>query len=151
MKIWVDADAMPRAVKEVLYRAAQKRRVPITFVANRFLSLPSSPYLQMIQVGQGADVADDRIVELSASGDLVISADIPLAARVVEKGATVLQPHGRVLDSENVGEALSFRDFGDILRNSGIETGGPPPFSASDKGKFSNALDRWITRNSPTS
>ena len=147
MQIWVDADAMPKAVKEVLYRAAQKRRVVITFVANRFLNLPTSPFLQMVQVSQGADVADNRIVEECQRGDLVISADVPLAARVVEKGAIVLQPHGRTLDAENVGEALSFRDFGDVLRNAGIETGGPPPFSASDKGKFSNALDRWITRN----
>lgn len=146
MRIWVDADAMPKAVKEVLYRAAQKRRVSVIFVANRYLNLPSSPFLQMIQVRHGADVADDRIVEECGEGDLVISADVPLAARVVEKGAIVLQPHGRTLDAENVGEALSFRDFGDVLRNAGIETGGPPPFSAADKGKFSNALDRWITR-----
>jgi uncharacterized protein len=148
MTIWVDADAMPRAVKEVLYRAAQKRTIDTVFVANAYLTIPQSAYLRTVRVSHGADVADDYIAEHCQTGDLVVSADVPLAARVVEKGATVLQPHGRELTEENVSEVLSFRDFGDALRNAGIETGGPPPFSNAQKGKFSNALDRWITRNS---
>ena len=147
MTIWVDADAMPRAVKEVLYRAGQKRRIQVVFVANAWLTIPQSEFLRSVRVSHGADVADDYIAEHCEQGDLVISADVPLAARVVEKGATVLQPHGRELTEENVSEVLSFRDFGDALRNAGIETGGPPPFSNAQKGKFSNALDRWITRN----
>ena len=147
MTIWVDADAMPRAVKEVLYRAGQKRRIEVVFVANAWLTIPQSEFLRSVRVSHGADVADDYIAEHCEQGDLVISADVPLAARVVEKGATVLQPHGRELTEENVSEVLSFRDFGDALRNAGIETGGPPPFSNAQKGKFSNALDRWITRN----
>ena len=147
MTIWVDADAMPKAVKEVLYRAGQKRRIEVVFVANAWLTIPQSEFLRSVRVSHGADVADDYIAEHCEQGDLVISADVPLAARVVEKGATVLQPHGRELTEENVSEVLSFRDFGDALRNAGIETGGPPPFSNAQKGKFSNALDRWITRN----
>ena len=147
MTIWVDADAMPKAVKEVLYRAGQKRRIEVVFVANAWLTIPRSEFLRSVRVSHGADVADDYIAEHCEQGDLVISADVPLAARVVEKGATVLQPHGRELTEENVSEVLSFRDFGDALRNAGIETGGPPPFSNAQKGKFSNALDRWITRN----
>ena len=147
MTSWVDADAMPKAVKEVLYRAGQKRRIEVVFVANAWLTIPQSEFLRSVRVSHGADVADDYIAEHCEQGDLVISADVPLAARVVEKGATVLQPHGRELTEENVSEVLSFRDFGDALRNAGIETGGPPPFSNAQKGKFSNALDRWITRN----
>ncbi len=147
MTIWVDADAMPRAVKEVLYKAAQKRNVDTVFVANAYLTIPQSVHLRTVRVAHGPDVADDYIAEHCEKGDLVISADVPLAARVVEKGATVIQPHGREVNEENAGEILSFRDFGDALRNAGIETGGPPPFSNAQKGKFSNALDRWITRN----
>jgi len=147
MTIWVDADAMPRAVKEVLYKAAQRRRVEVVLVANAYLNIPQNPRLRAVRVAAGADVADDHIVESCAAGDLVISADVPLAARVVAKGAQVLQPHGRVLDEENVDEVLSIRNFKDELRSTGVETGGPPPFGAQHKAKFSNALDRWLTRN----
>lgn len=147
MKIWVDADAAPRAVKDVLIRASQKRKVSIVFVANRNLSVPVSSRLQMVAVEAGADVADDYIAENCSDGDLVVSADVPLAARVVERGGTVIQPRGRVLDHDNIDEALSIRNFGDSLRSSGIETGGPPPFKPEDKQKFSNALDRWLTIN----
>ena len=147
MTIWVDADATPREVKSILIRASQKRKVLIVFVANRRLNLPSTSTIRMIVVADGPDEADHYIAENCANGDLVISADVPLAARVVEAGGTVLQPRGRVLDSENVEEALSVRDFGDSLRSSGVETGGPPPFRTADKGKFSNALDRWLTLN----
>jgi uncharacterized protein YaiI (UPF0178 family) len=147
MKIWVDADAAPRAVKDVLIRASQKRKVSIVFVANRNLSVPVSSRLQMVAVEAGADVADDYIAENCSDSDLVVSADVPLAARVVERGGTVIQPRGRVLDHDNIDEALSIRNFGDSLRSSGIETGGPPPFKPEDKQKFSNALDRWLTIN----
>ena len=145
MTIWVDADAAPREVKEILIRASQKRQVTVVFVANRVLNLPRTERLQMIKVEQGPDVADDYIADHCERDDLVISADVPLAARVVEKGGTILQPRGRVLDAENVEEALSVRDFGESLRATGIETGGPPPFKPIHKQKFSNALDRWLT------
>ena len=147
MTIWVDADAMPKAVKEVLYRAAQKRNVEVVLVANSYLQVPFSPKIRAIQVGSGADVADDYIVSQCAKADLVISADIPLAARVIELGAVGLQPHGRLLDASNVDEILSMRNFKDELRSSGIETGGPPPYGQAQKAKFSNGLDRWLTRN----
>jgi uncharacterized protein YaiI (UPF0178 family) len=147
MTIWVDADAMPRAVKEVLYRAAQRRKTNIVLVANAYLQVPTDPHIRTVRVASGADVADDHIAEQCEKGDLVITADIPLAARVVEKGAQVIQPHGRVLDEENVGEVLSMRNFADELRSTGVDTGGPPPYSNAQKGKFSNALDRWLTRS----
>ena len=146
MTIWVDADAAPREVKEILIRASQKRQVTVVFVANRVLNLPRIDRLQMVKVADGPDVADDYIAEHCRANDLVISADVPLAARVVGKGAMILQPRGRVLDAENVEEALSVRDFGESLRSTGIETGGPPPFKAIHKQKFSNGLDRWLTR-----
>ncbi len=145
MTIWVDADAAPREVKEILIRASQKRQVTVVFVANRVLNLPKTPCIQMVKVEQGPDEADNYIADHCQCQDLVISADVPLAARVVAKGATILQPRGRVLDSENVEEALSVRDFGESLRSTGIETGGPPPFKPAHKQKFSNALDRWLT------
>ena len=147
MKIWVDADASPRDVKDVLIRASQKRKVSVVFVANRTLNLPMSSRLEMVAVAAGADVADDHIADNCSADDLIVSADVPLAARVVERGGVVIQPRGRVLDRENIDEALSIRNFGDSLRASGIETGGPPPFKPGDKQKFSNALDRWLTIN----
>jgi uncharacterized protein len=147
MTIWVDADAAPRDVKDVLIRAAQRRKVTVIFVANQMLHLPHIDRIQMVRVGAGADVADDYIAENCQSGDLVISADVPLAARIIPVGGLVLQPRGRLLDKQNVEEALSIRDFGDSLRSSGIETGGPPPFKSADKQKFSNGLDRWLTMN----
>ena len=143
--IWVDGDATPREIKDVLIRSSEKRKVPVSFVANRHLHLPRRSAVQMVVVPSGADAADDYIAEHCGQGDLVVSADVPLAARVVACGATVLQPRGRILDAETVDEALSVRNFGDQLRTTGIETGGPPPFKQADKGKFSNALDRWLT------
>jgi hypothetical protein len=147
MTVWIDADAMPRAVREVLFKAASKRRVQMTFVANRALYGISGPTIKMIQVSAGSDVADDYIVEHCQKGDLVISADVPLAARAVELGALVLQPHGRVLDADNVEEHLSVRDFHESLRSGGVETGGPKPFGPAEKQRFANALDRWLTMN----
>lgn len=147
MTIWVDADAMPRPIKEVLYKAGQRRNIDVVFVANAYLTIPTSVHLRSIRVGSGPDVADDYIVEHAVRGDLIISADVPLAARAVENGVHVLQPHGRMLDEDNVDEVLGFRNFSDELRSSGIETGGPPPFNNTQKTKFSNGLDRWITQN----
>lgn len=147
MTIWVDADAAPRDVKDVLIKAAQRRKVAVVFVANQGLNLPFGRYIRMERVSAGADVADDYIADHCEPKDLVISADVPLAARIIPKGGVVLQPRGRLLDANNVEEALSLRDFGDSLRSSGIETGGPPPFRPADKQKFSNGLDRWLTLN----
>lgn len=146
MTIWVDGDAVPRPIKDVLIRAAQKRRVLVIFVANKFLQLPRSECLKMVRVDSGPDVADNYIADHCGTDDLVVSADVPLASRVVQKGGTILQPRGRVLDADNVEEALSVRDFGESLRSTGIETGGPPPFKLSHKANFSNALDRWLTQ-----
>ena len=147
MPIWVDADATPREVKEMLIRASQKRKVRVIFVANRALYGLSGPLISMVQVSAGADKADDYIAEHCAPLDLVITADVPLAARAVEAGALVLQPRGRLLDADNVEEHLSLRDFSESLRAGGVETGGPSPFGATQKQRFANGLDRWLTTN----
>lgn len=144
--IWVDADAAPRAVREVLLRAADRREIKVVFVANRWMESPKSAFASTYVVPHGQDVADDYIAENCQPGDLCITADIPLAARVVEAGGDVITPRGKDLDEDNVREALSLRDFHDDLRTSGVQTGGPPPFDDRAKQTFSNALDRWITR-----
>ncbi len=144
-RIWIDADAVPRAVKEVLVRASQRRGVALVFVANAWQHLPLSSRVSLVVVEAGPDVADDHIVEHCEAGDLVVSADVPLAARAVEAGALVLQPHGRLLDADNVGEHLAMRDLKTELRDAGEVTGGPPPFGQAEKQRFANALDRWIT------
>ncbi len=144
MKIYVDADGCPRAAKEILFRAAQRTGVPLVLVANRALHLPDSPLFERVVVGAGLDVADSWIAERVAEGDLVVSADIPLAAKVVERGAFALSPHGEVFDQETVGERLSVRNFMQELRSGGVTTGGPAPFSASDRERFANALNRLL-------
>lgn len=146
MKIWVDGDACPKGVKEILYRAAIRTKVPVIFVANQYLHLPQSEYLEMMQVPGGADVADDEIVQRCASEDIIITADIPLAARVVAKGAIALDPRGKVYDSNNIGQILGMRDFMDELRGAGVETGGPNAFGAKERQKFANELDRILTQ-----
>ena len=146
MTIWVDADALPGAVKEILVKASLKREVDVVLVANHWMPQPKSYRVEVVTVSAGADVADDHIVEHCSEGDLVITADIPLAARVIEKGAEVVTAYGRVLDEENVREALSMRDFKEELRDVGVMTGGPPPYGEQQKRDFANALDRWITR-----
>jgi uncharacterized protein YaiI (UPF0178 family) len=146
MQIWVDADACPADAKEVLYRVAKRRQVQITLVANQLMWYPKSSLIHFELVGAGANVADLRIVELLSSGDLVISADIPLAAAAVEKGAVVLDPRGDVLNSENVGARLAARNLMDELRGTGLNTGGPAAYSARNKQDFSNQLDRLLTR-----
>lgn len=146
MRIWVDADAAPGAVRDILVRASLRRDVEVVFVANRWMPKPRSPRASAVVVGAGADVADDYIAENCQAGDLVITADIPLAARAVERAAQVITPYGRELDVANVREALSLRDFNEELRDLGVMTGGPPAFGEVQKREFSNALDRWITR-----
>ncbi|VVD76813.1 YaiI/YqxD family protein [Pandoraea terrigena] len=151
MQVFVDADACPFAIKEILFRAARREEVRLTLVANQFLRTPPSPFIKAIQVPAGFDVADARIVELVVAGDLVITADIPLAASVLEKGGMALDPRGNWFTGENIEERLSVRDMMDQLRNAGIETGGPAPFSARDSQSFAGQLDRFLARHRASS
>ena len=146
MHIWVDADECPGEAKEVLYKTSKRLQISMTLVANQMMFVPKSNLIRFELVGAGANVADQRIVELLSSGDLVISADIPLAAAAVAKGATVLDPRGNVLDAENVGSRLAVRNLMDDLRGSGMETGGPAAYSAKNKQDFANQLDRLLTK-----
>ena len=149
MKIWVDADACPVAVKEILFRAADRTGVELTLVANQPLSTPSSANINTVQVPQGFDVADDEIVKRLEAGDLVITSDIPLAAEVIEKGGHALSPRGELHTTENIGARLNMRDFLDTMRSSGVEMGGgPAAFSQRDKQEFANNLDRFLTKHS---
>jgi|TARA_R110002126_G_scaffold291807_1_gene459626 uncharacterized protein YaiI (UPF0178 family) len=146
MKIWVDGDACPKPIKDTLCRAAEKRQVTLTFVANQWLNLPNLSNIEMIQVADGPDIADDAIAEACLDGELVITADIPLAARCVKKGCIVLEPRGKLYNQSNIGQALNMRDFMDGLRGSGVDTGGPKSFSQKDQLQFANALDKLITK-----
>jgi uncharacterized protein YaiI (UPF0178 family) len=146
VKIWVDADACPVVIKEILYRAAKRTSTEMTLVANQPLSVPPSPLIKTIQVSSGFDVADNEIVRRSEAGDLVITADIPLAAEIIEKGAHALNPRGELYTTENIKARLNMRDFMDTLRGSGIQTGGPKEFSQSDRQAFANALDRLLAK-----
>lgn len=146
MFIWVDADACPNVIKEVLYRAADRTATTITFVANQFLRVPPSPYLRTLQVPAGFDVADNEIVRRCQPGDLVITADIPLAAEVIEKGAAALNPRGEHYSPATIRERLTMRDFMDTLRSSGVQTGGPAAMSPRDRQQFANELDSWLTQ-----
>jgi len=146
MFIWVDADACPNVIKEVLYRAADRTATTITFVANQFLRVPPSPYLRTLQVPAGFDVADNEIVRRCQPGDLVITADIPLAAEVIEKGAAALNPRGERYSPATIRERLTMRDFMDTLRSSGVQSGGPAAMSPRDRQQFANELDSWLTQ-----
>ena len=146
MTIWVDADACPGVIKDILYRAAQRASLQVTLVANRALQVPRSPWIKSVQVPRGFDVADNHIVDLVTAGDLVVTADIPLAAAVVGKGASALNPRGEVYTRDNVQGLLDMRNFMDTLRSSGVETGGPPALNNSDRQTFAAQLDRWIAR-----
>lgn len=146
MHIWVDADACPKIIKDILFRAAQRTGVPLTLVANKTLTTPPSPHIRSLQVESGFDVADNEIVRRLAPGDLVITGDIPLAAEVIEKGSHALSPRGELYSTENVRALLNMRDFMDTLRASGIQTGGPPALSQSDRQAFANQLDRLLAR-----
>lgn len=145
-KIWVDADACPVIVREILYRAAVRTGVAITLVASRPVRLPGTPGVRFLQVPQGFDAADKRIVELMEQGDLVVTADVPLAAAVIEKGGTALNPRGELYTPENVRERLSVRNFLDELRGSGVNTGGPAALGQRERQMFANQLDRWLAR-----
>lgn len=144
--IWVDADGIPAAVRELLVKTSARRSARMRFVANRYLGKLPSPFAEAVVVGAGSDAADDHIVASVVPGDLVVSDDVPLAARAVARGAEVLQFRGRLLDASNVGEALGIRDFGAELREMGIEGGGPSAWGPRAKQDFANALDRWLAR-----
>lgn len=147
MQIWVDADACPRVIKDILYRAAERKKVQMTLVANQPLRIPPSQYIKSMVVGSGFDVADDKIVELLHPGDLVITADIPLAAEAIEKGGHALNPRGQFYTPDNIAERLAVRDMLDELRGAGVETSGPPPIGPNDKQTFANRLDSFLAKH----
>ena len=151
MHIWVDADACPKVIKEILYRVVERLNIPMTLVANKTLYIPKSPLIDMLTVAAGADVADVEIVVRMQPGDLVITADIPLAANVINKAGHALNPRGTFYSESNVKQHLTMRNFMDDLRGSGVVTGGPPAFSNSDRMAFANQLDRFLTRQLKTS
>lgn len=144
MPIWVDADACPKVIKEILFRAAERTQTQLTLVANQYIATPPSRWIKSIQVSQGFDVADNKIVQLAQPGDLVITADIPLAAEVMDKGAAALNPRGERYSSETIKQKLGMRDFFDTLRSSGIQTGGPAPLGQQERKAFADALDAWL-------
>jgi uncharacterized protein len=146
MKIWVDADACPVVIKEILFKAAKRTEVEVTLVANQTINIPSSPFIKFLLVPSGFDVADNEIVKLCATGDLVITADIPLAAEVIEKGGHALNPRGEMFSANNIKARLTMRDFMDTMRSSGIHTGGPPALNKSDRQAFANQLDKFLTK-----
>ncbi|ART83270.1 hypothetical protein CBP31_12090 [Oceanisphaera profunda] len=144
MHIWVDADACPKVIRDILFRAAERTQTPLTMVANHPLPLPGSTLIKQLQVPQGFDVADDEIVSRIAPGELLITADIPLAAEALEKGALVISPRGEKFEPGTIRAKLTMRDFMDTLRSSGIQTGGPPTLSAADRQAFANQLDQLL-------
>ncbi|MBV1870470.1 MAG: YaiI/YqxD family protein [Gammaproteobacteria bacterium] len=146
MQIWVDGDACPVVVKEILFRAAERTNVPVILVANQPLRTPNSEYIKTVRVAAGFDVADDYIVNEVIKGDLVITADIPLASQVIEKGARVISPRGEALTPENIKARLTMRNFMEEMRSSGQVSGGPPPLSKKDRQVFANELDRFLSR-----
>lgn len=147
LSIWVDADACPRVIREILFRAAKRVECPLVLVANHAIAVPGSPWIRSLQVPQGFDVADDYISREVCQGDLVITSDIPLAAEVIEKGAGVISPRGEQLTRNNIRQRLNMRDFMDTMRASGEVGGGPPALGERDKQAFANALDRYLARH----
>jgi len=148
MRIWVDADACPNVIKDILFRAAERVRIVLTLVANQPIRTPPSQFIKALQVPAGFDVTDNRIVELTEAGDLVITADIPLAAGVIDKGGHALDPRGETYTKDNIKERLAMRKLMDELRSSGIDTGGPAIFSHADRQAFANKLDRFLAGTS---
>jgi uncharacterized protein len=144
MRIWVDADACPKPIKDILFRAAERTAVQTVFVANRSLQIPRSAYISVLRVALGQDVADNEIVKLLATGDLVITADIPLAAVVLGRGGHALDPRGELYTAETIGGRLNIRDFMETLRSTGVETSGPATFHQRDRLSFANQLDSWL-------
>ena len=147
--IWVDADACPKVVKDILFRAAERTGVCVTLVANQPLSIPRIPSLRVITVASGFDVADNAIVARVNSGDLVVTSDIPLAAEVLAKGADAVSPRGERFSPDTIRGQLTMRDFMDTMRSSGVVGGGPPPLSQADRNAFASHLDRWLARRRP--
>ena len=145
MRIWIDADACPQAIREIVFRASKRLSLPVIFVANRAVAPHRSALITSVQVGKGLDAADAHIAEAVVPGDIVVTADIPLAAKVVGKGAAAIDPRGDVFSQENIGERLALRDLLQGLRAGGMVTGGPAPFSNSDRQRFANAFDRLLT------
>lgn len=146
MKIWVDADACPVVIKDILFRAAERAQIQTTLLANHYLKVPPSKFITFVQVSSGFDVADNEIVKRADKCDLVITADIPLAAEVVEKGCLALNPRGELYTSSNIRQRLNMRDFMDTLRSSGVETGGSAPISQADRQAFANNLDKLLAK-----
>ena len=147
MRLWVDADACPNVIKDILFRAAERTQIPLTLVANQPIRIPRSQYITALQVPPGFDAADNKIVELTEPGDLVITADIPLAAGVLAKGGHALDPRGEIYTNDNIKERLAMRKLMDELRASGVETGGPAMFSHADRQVFASKLDRFLAGN----
>jgi hypothetical protein len=143
-QIWVDADACPGPIKEILFRAAERAQVMVTLVANQLLRTPPTRWVRAIQVAGGFDMADNEIVQRLAAGDLVVTQDIPLAAQAIDKGALALHPRGELYTRETIAQRLSMRNFMDELRGAGVDTGGPAAFHARDRQAFANQLDRWL-------
>ncbi len=146
MQLWVDADACPAAIKDILFRVADRLKLPLTLVANRLLRVPPSPYIRALQVPMGFDVADAHLVERVAEGDLVVTADIPLAAALIEKGAFALSPRGEFYSAENIRERLGMRDFMEGLRGAGVDIAGPAALSQADRQAFARQLDSFLAR-----
>jgi hypothetical protein len=146
MKIWVDADACPNVIKDILFRAAERKQIPLTFVANRYIAVPPSPFIKSVVVSAGFDVADNEIVNRAEQGDLVITSDIPLASDAIDKGALALSPRGELFTEANIKARLNIRDFMDSMRASGVQTGGPPALSQADRKAFADHLDRILTQ-----
>lgn len=147
MRIWVDADACPVVIKDILFRAAQRTGVELTLVANQYIPVPPAPNIRSLQVPAGFDIADNEIVQRAARGDLVITADIPLAAEVMEKGAAALNPRGEMYTDNTIRQRLNIRDFMDTMRASGVQTGGPPPLGQRERKDFASHLDRWLAKH----
>ena len=143
-QIWVDADACPKVIKEILFRAANRTEIQLSLVANQSIQVPGSRFINTVRVSAGFDVADNFIAQQAKPGDLVITADIPLADEVITKGCLALSPRGELYTKENIRQRLNMRDFLDTLRSSGIQTGGPPTLSQADRQAFANQLDRWL-------
>lgn len=150
MNIWIDADSCPNPIKEILYRIANRKSICTTLIANQWLTIPTSPFIKMLQVEKGFDVADNKIVELVQFNDLVITSDIPLASDALNKGALVLTPRGEQYTLDTIKERLVMRDFMETMRASGIQSKGPAPLSSKDREKFANQLDKLINKQLTT-
>ena len=148
MTIWVDADACPLPAKEILFKASERTKTELILVANQYIKIPPSKFIQMIQVPSGFDVADDEIVKRAQPNDLVITSDIPLAAEIVEKGALALNPRGELYTTSNIKQILNMRDFMDTMRSSGINSSGQAKYGDKDKQQFANQLDQWLAKSS---